>query len=429
MKHLIDTNHLQSIFNKGAQVGVLLRILQAFFLLWQLTYLQSNFSPEIVGTFYLVASLFALQLVGDLGLSQLTISMFTRNIKYYEALPQSINLKSLQRKISRNALLFIGLYIIISILYLIWFEAVFQNMNKLLLFGVIMFLSIDLYVLHCVAVRTAHYTMSLFYKYKLIRYFIEYLAVVVLFASYDPMHAQSIAVIFSVLFSLIVYFSVFRKFWPIPIYKNCGTEYNLLSEFVPMQVKFGLMWVAGFLTFSLIVPFFASVYGVDKAATAGTLIALFNGINMIYYTVVNSRSVELSQYSVTSNGKLLLKQLKYSSLLIFISYFILFSLLIMLSTFFEKYIGVISEDMITTTFVFLLFLVHALTIPFVVTANAYAKNNYYHLILGYVLVKWLGFYTAVYFFDLNIGNAMMVYAVLQIPVYLIIRNGVSDILS
>ena len=407
--------------------GLLLRLIQLIYLVWQITYLQINHSQEFVGFFYLITTIISLQLIGDLGLSQLTMNSIAKKTQSLIASNNEFNLSIMHKKILLNASVFSVIFVFIGFTYIFWFRDIISDIHRVYILAMIVFLGLDLIIVSIVSIISGYSSANNYYKYKFIRCFLEYPITIIGIVYGNIYISQFLGVITSILIAGTLTLSIiFVKLKKINN-KSSKADFSLQLEFFPMQIKYMITWLGGFMTFSLLVPLTIQYQGLEVGGMVGTIIAIFNGLNMIFYTVINSKTVEITTLSFGGKFSQIIREMRSYKIIIFIVYVGLAVGIFLLShvNYVVSSIQIL-ENLHLIFSLYLLFFIHALIVPAAIIGNSIIKNNYH---LKFLLSG--GFNISVFivlnkYFEIHPHTIFYVYAALQLYIYYIVEGNLKD---
>ena len=274
------------------------------------------------------------------------------------------------------------MFVIISLLYFYFLNDPILIDAKPLIFCMIIFLALDLLTSYYAAIISGLSDIGKFYKYKFFRNVVESLVVVACISLGFSFVTLAVACCLGIIAAAVVVAILYNR--QSALHSN-GSQNVLFSwrvEFLPMQIKYMLTWLCGFLTFSLIVPIFFKYHGAATAGKVGLLIALFGGLNMFIYTMVNYQSVIISRLWINNDIDNIHKKLKQNIALVAIIYsFVILTIMILVQfPIMTKTFQILSDHNLFLALCFV-HVWHGFSTPYVIFSNSILVNNYYHKIL------------------------------------------------
>lgn len=410
--------------------GFFLRVAQLLFLIWQITVLQQYFSGEVIGYFYIVTSLISLQLIGDLGLSQLTMNtiaklLSARNVSVELSLR---NVQNAARKILILALIFAGLFFLLSSVYLFWLNYGGKIINVEIIIIMAFFLAVDLVFVNLVSIVAGSIGANYYYRYKFLRLTLEYFITIFLFHAGYFEFAQAIGIVVAVsMMAHLLYKSTYFKL----IFRQDNAEqeaFSIRPDFIKMLFKYSLTWLSGFFTFSMLIPLLSYGVTTEEIASMGALLAIFGGLNMFLYTMANQKTVILTQLGVKHDFEKIRNFIRSKLFLIAFGY----TTMLIILLFFNKVdvnLGAarIADDLALCFVVLLSFFIHALAIPYVIVGNSLLVNNYAYRNVAWSVVNMIILVVFFYVLRLPLTLSLLIYSVLQIVLLYNIKKNIGFI--
>lgn len=410
--------------------GFLLRGVQLLFLIWQITILQQYFNDELIGYFYIVTSLISLQLIGDLGLSQLTMNTIAKLLSASNVSEELSlrNVRNAARKILTLALVFAGLFFLLALVYLFWLNYSDKILNLEIIIIMAFFLAVDLVFMNLVSIVAGSIGANYYYKYKFLRLTLEYFTVIcIIHAGYFEF-AQATGIIVAVsIMAHLIYKSTYFKL----IYRQDHVEqeaFSIRPDFITLLFKYSLTWLSGFFTFSMLIPLMSYGVTTGKIASMGALLAIFGGLNMFFYTMANQKTVMLTQLGIKHDFEKIRKFIKTVLLFITLGYTTMLSIILVFNKM-DINLGAarLTDDLALCLGVFLTFFIHALAIPYVIVGNSLLVNNYAYQNAVWSVINLLILGFLFYVLRMSLTLSLLTYSVLQIILFYNIKRNIGFI--
>ena len=385
----------------------------------------------MIGYFYIIASLISLQLIGDLGLSQLTMNTIAKLLIDKKNQNQELSLSQARNaalKILTVALVFAGLFFLSALIYLFWLHYSGKISHFEVLVMMIFFLAIDLIFLNLVSIIAGSIGADYYYKYKFVRLSIEYLITIcVIHAGYLEFAQATGIAVSVVLMAFVLKKSVIYKF----LYPECHIEqtaFNIRPDFITMLFKYSVTWLSGFFTFSMIIPLLSFGVTTEKIASLGTLLAIFNGVNMFFYTVAHQKTVTITHLGAKQEFHKIQRFIKTILWFITLGYASILCLIFVFNKIgFNLGVARLTDDLELFFGVSLMFFIHALAIPFFVVGNSLLKNNYAYRNLAWSVVNLFIFGGCFYVAGLPLTLSIVIYSLCQLILFFNVKNNVDFI--
>lgn len=408
--------------------GLNLRVCQLIYLCWQILILPQFLNFDEIGYYYLIQSFIALQMIGDLGVSQLVINLVAqKSQRYFNEFGYLAHIRNFQNLINitfKNSIALTLVFLVLATSYFYFLNEKILFDLKYLLFIMIFLLALDLLTSYHAALISGLTDIGNFYKYKFFRSATEYIVVIAFISLGFPFFALAFACCAGIIVAAIVVFLLFKNLKKSQQsgFKNIQFKYR--DEFLPMQIKYLMTWLCGFLTFSTIVPLVFKFHGAAIAGKIGLLIALFGGLNIFIYTIVNYQSVLVSKLWINGEINNINKKLTHNIYLVIIVYAFIFCIVPILaqSTFLIKKIPILTDYKLILILCFI-HAWHGLSTPYVIFGNSLLINDYYIKVLILAVVNLVGFIIINTTHTLGLNTSLIIFGFLQAPILYFIRNS------